>query len=103
MLCQGSVLLARETNLKKPPSVFAEGGFLLVGPQGLEPRLAEPESAVLPLDDGPMTHYAPVSRRAGILRWWGDCQSLRPGRFAFRKGMNKKPQLGFGLIYVMVN
>ena len=40
----------RAPAIKKPP---INGGFLLAGLPGLEPRLTESESAVLPLDDSP--------------------------------------------------
>jgi hypothetical protein len=40
---------------KKPRHNFSHDRALLVGVQGFEPRQAESESAVLPLDDTPGT------------------------------------------------
>ncbi len=44
----------RAPAIKKPPM---NGVFLLAGLPGLEPRLTESESAVLPLDDSPITNF----------------------------------------------
>ena len=41
---------------------------LMAGRQGLEPRYADPESAVLPLDDLPMVTNASITRASAISR-----------------------------------
>lgn len=64
---------------------------LKAGVQGFEPRLADPESAVLPLNDTPMCRVANIilslatcqavfgacNGACELLRWWG---GRRPSR-----------------------
>ena len=45
-------------SLNAIPAMKYAPHYFMAGRQGFEPRLADPESAVLPLDDLPMTRYA---------------------------------------------
>ncbi len=50
------------------PKPLDDGPFILAGMEGVEPPLTEPESAVLPLDDTPVTSAEPCAARDCILR-----------------------------------
>ena len=47
------IRLHGETRCSGSAQLIGQGGWLVAGTQGFEPRYADPESAVLPLDDVP--------------------------------------------------
>ena len=50
--------------------VSSGGDKMLAGRQGLEPRYADPESAVLPLDDLPGRRFnSNIVGKSGVLHW----------------------------------
>ncbi len=50
----------------------------LAGRQGLEPRYADPESAVLPLDDLPMVLNASITRAFAVPESLGNVKNAMP-------------------------